>query len=473
MMKNILEISKNTRCFWVFLLVLSFFSSCKEESIQNTPEKVSLYTIVKSDPVNFSLLKAAIEKAGLVNYLESNNDLTLLAPSDEAFANAGLTLTVINASQPEQLKSIIEYHILNKAVLVNEAFTSGNQTAVNNATVVLSKSFKKFAANGADITNANKVATNGVLHVINAVLKSDEDKSIYEKILANTNLSFLGVAIRRASEGSKNLVTDLSNAANNYTLFAPTNAAFIAAGFPDSARIKTTNPEVLANILNYHLLNTRKYTIDMVDTLGIPALNQKLLFLDTRVINPTRVSYTRALVNGVSFDRANANIIATNGVLHIINEAFTPPTQTLNQIISSNTNLSFLAAAIIRGSQGVTNYSNILNESVSYSIAAPTNAAFMAAGYADINAINNASPAVMASILSSHIFSGYRFLYQFRNGTQTQSLGNQSFNVTVVNSSGVVSLTGANNTVAVPLVKSSNFIANNGLLYTVNQLLRP
>lgn len=472
-MKNMLRINtKNTP--WVFLITLAFFAfSCKKDSLQNTPDKVNIYTIIKNDPVNFSLLKAAVEKAGLKNYLESSTEITLFAPSDEAFTNAGFTLAVINASNPQLLKNILEYHLLEKSLLLDESLINSDQTTVNSAAVFISKTnLKKYAINGADITNPNKEALNGVLHVINSVLMPAAGKSIYQKITENANLSFLGVAIRRASEGSKKIITDL-NSAGNYTLFAPTNSAFIAAGFPDTTVIKTTDPELLINILTYHLLNTRKFTVDMVDSLGTPALNQKLLFLNNRTINPLRVSHTRGLVNGVSFDRVNANIMANNGVLHIISEVFTPPSLTLNQTISNTSTLTFLAAAIVKASQGSTNFEAILNSSNFKTIVAPTNAAFIAAGFADVNAINNASPIVLASILNYHIFASNIFLYQFKNGTQVKPLSGVNIAVTVNNSSGAVSLTGGTNLAAIALIKSSNFITNNGLLYTVNQLLKP
>jgi transforming growth factor-beta-induced protein len=458
----------------IFLFTIAFIAfSCKKESLQNTPEQVSIYTIIKSDPVNFSLLREVVEKAGLQSYLESGSGLTLLAPSDEAFINAGLTLSVIKASTPELLKNILEYHLLSKTLVLDESLINGEQTTLNSTTVYISKTnLKGYAVNGADITNRNNLALNGVLHVVNSVLIPAAGKFIYQRITENSNLSFLGVAIRRASEGSKNIIKDLSSN-GNYTLFAPTNAAFIAAGFSDTSRIKTTDPELLINILTYHLLNNRKFTVDMIDSLGLPALNQKLLFLNNRTINPSRVSYTRGLVNGVSFDRVNANIMANNGVLHMISEVFTPPSQSLNQTISNTSTLSFLAAAISRASQGSTNFTVLLNGASFNTIIAPTNTAFIAAGFADINAINSTSPAVLASILNHHILSGNRFLYQFRNGTLTEPLSGISIAVTVNSSNGAVSLAGGANLSAIALIKSFDFITNNGLLYTVNQLLKP
>ena len=118
-------------------------------------------------------------------------------------------------------------------------------------------------------------------------------------------------------------------------------------------------------------------------------------------------------------------------------------------------------------------FETILNSSNFKTIVAPTNAAFIAAGFADVNAINNASPIVLASILNYHIFASNIFLYQFKNGTQVKPLSGVNIAVTVNNSSGAVSLTGGTNLAAIALIKSSNFITNNGLLYTVNQLLRP
>lgn len=458
----------------LFIVVLLIVSSCKKDMIQNTGTTTNLYSIINDDVANFSLLKAAIDRAGLADTLKSlSSNLTILAPVDEVFTAAGFTLSTINATNPAILKSVLQYHLIGGSLNLDNSFANADVNTISNSSVYIAKTNDgRFAANGADITNPNKKASNGMLHVVNRVLMSNGNKSVYQQVNTHPDLTFLAVALRRASTGTQNLVQQL-NDAGTYTLFAPNNAAFIAAGYADSASIKNANPETLANILTYHLLNAKKYTVDMIDSLGVPAVNQKVVYLNKRTIAPIRVTYTRGYFNDAAFDRFTANITATNGVVHVIPELIIPPTQTLNASITANTSLTLLAAAIVRASQGNANFTALLEGSALYTIFAPTNAAFNAAGYANVAAINTADPVILANILNAHILTGNRFSFQFRNNSIIQPLSAINLAVTINNSNQQISLKGNSNLAAIPVTRTLTSLKTNGIIYTVDQLILP
>jgi uncharacterized surface protein with fasciclin (FAS1) repeats len=88
-----------------------------------------------------------------------------------------------------------------------------------------------------------------------------------------------------------------------------------------------------------------------------------------------------------------------NGLLHEVSRVLFPATGNLTATLSANPNLSFLLAAINRaGLAGALN-----GATTNINLLAPTNAAFQAAGFATIDAINNADPAVLTNILGLHV----------------------------------------------------------------------
>ncbi|MCQ3996789.1 fasciclin domain-containing protein, partial [Klebsiella pneumoniae] len=77
--------------------------------------------------------------------------------------------------------------------------------------------------------------------------------NLAEIAVANPNLTYLVAALQRAG-----LVQTIATG-GPFTVFAPTNAAFQAAGFPTIASIQSADPAVLTRILTYHVLNERAF----------------------------------------------------------------------------------------------------------------------------------------------------------------------------------------------------------------------
>lgn len=469
------------RSIFLLLVISSFMVSCdKEEYIPGTPDIVDLYTIVKNDMANFSLLTAAINRAGLQDLLsDPSNRLTLLAPGDEAFISAGLNLNAINNADPEEMRAILAYHILGSVMSLDQSFSTAHVGTVSDASVhVKSVDDDRFAANGADVINPNHRAANGILHVINRVLIDNGGNSIYRQVSSHPSLTFLAVALRRTGASPLDLAR-LLNDQGEYTLFAPTDAAFIAAGYADTNAINNANPGTLSEILASHILSSRAYTVDMTDTLGTLAINLNTVFLGQRTVVPSRTSYTRGFFNGAPFDRFNANITATNGVLHVIPELIRPAARTLGQQISAHASLTRFNAAIQRAAEVDEEVQTIFsNNNQLHTIIAPVNSAFDAAGYPTLTSVNNADPYGLAAFVKAHVFAGNRFPFQFRNNTIVSTLDGSNYAATVNSSTGAVSLQGASNVSPVTLTKDIvdpdlYFFKTNGLLYTVNQFLMP
>jgi uncharacterized surface protein with fasciclin (FAS1) repeats len=112
-------------------------------------------------------------------------------------------------------------------------------------------------------------------------------------------------------------------------------------------------------------------------------------------------------VNGIKVQ--TANIVASNGVLHTISKVLIPPVGNLVESVLADTTLSYLAAAVVRASQGSVNVAAILSSGGVFTVFAPTNQAFRDAGFASIDGINAADPNVLAAILTYHVLAGRVF----------------------------------------------------------------
>jgi uncharacterized surface protein with fasciclin (FAS1) repeats len=83
--------------------------------------------------------------------------------------------------------------------------------------------------------------------------------TITAQVVAGANLTLLESAVIRAN------LQDTLQSQGPFTVFAPTNAAFIAAGFPDVAAINAAAPNTLASILTYHVVPGRVFSSDLVN----------------------------------------------------------------------------------------------------------------------------------------------------------------------------------------------------------------
>ncbi len=120
----------------------------------------------------FSTLAAALGAAGLVETLKSAGPFTVFAPTDEAFAKLpeGTVDSLLLPENLEKLKAILTYHVVSGSVMANEVMTMHSATTVNGADVAIKVADGKVHINSSVVTTADIACTNGVIHVVDAVL---------------------------------------------------------------------------------------------------------------------------------------------------------------------------------------------------------------------------------------------------------------------------------------------------------------
>lgn len=119
----------------------------------------------------FETLAAALEAADLVEVLQGEGPFTVFAPTDEAFAALpeGTLEDLLKPENKEQLVSILTYHVVPGAVLSTD-LESGEVETVEGSTVMVEVSETGVTVDEANVISADIEASNGVIHVIDAVI---------------------------------------------------------------------------------------------------------------------------------------------------------------------------------------------------------------------------------------------------------------------------------------------------------------
>jgi transforming growth factor-beta-induced protein len=287
---------------------------------------------------NFSSLVAAVLKTGLAGALSNPSaNLTVFAPTNAAFRqlpapfNTAKNIEAISdAGQIDFLRNVLLYHVLGAEVFSRQvergrssAATLKPRGSANDNTIYLSKTFGLIRVNGqSDVIWPDINASNGVIHAINKVLLFPTN-NIAQIAIDNGNFTALVAALVKTNLSSVFL------GEGDFSVFAPTDAAFaqLPAPFNSAANISNIQDQAqidaLANILKYHVIGERYFTWD----LGILARPVTLANAPGNKLT-TILGYNTGYLKGdanSSFTRINpGDILATNGVIHVIGQVLLP-----------------------------------------------------------------------------------------------------------------------------------------------------
>lgn len=120
---------------------------------------------------SFSTLLAAAEAAGLVDTLKGDGPFTVFAPTDEAFAALpeGTVDSLLQPENKDQLTSILTYHVVPGKVMSTD-LTNGMEAETVQGSMVTIMTEGGVTVDGANVVTPDVEASNGVIHVIDAVI---------------------------------------------------------------------------------------------------------------------------------------------------------------------------------------------------------------------------------------------------------------------------------------------------------------
>ncbi|GAB4093872.1 fasciclin domain-containing protein [Flaviaesturariibacter terrae] len=278
-------------------------------------------------------------------------------------------------------------------------------------------------------------------------------------VAASNGLTIFASALQRAGMDSTFAYL------GQYTIFAPTDSAFNAAGITAST-VSSVPVETLRTLLRNHILSGRTTQLSF-----LPGPNAVYT-------NLNRDSLFVTGVNGVFYVNGRkvlqTDITANNGVIHKINGVLAPAMGNFMTTAGAIPNLSFFVAAVNRA--GLANTFNAVGNR--WTVFAPTNAAFQAAGYADLAAINAADPTTLGNLLKYHALPGGSLVASNRIAFSpdlaryaTMSVATvQGTNVTI--GAGGTTVKGTSNTTAAN-IGMSDILYRAGVLHVIDRVLLP
>ena len=257
-MKIFNKIQKTAIALSIMALSLNACNKLDLDAVPNTAATVSTLPTLATllDDANFSLLKAAVTKAGLMPTLANASlRFTVFAPDDAAITASltpilppGVTpaFYIANVLTAADAKSLISYHVVPQAITASSIAASfpnfqypsilnpaPTVSALLRLTTFPSKRGGAAWVNNIPITAVDILASNGVVHKVSRIIQPPST-DLWNRINTDTELTYLKAAIQRADSGvaagsrlqdAVDIASNGSAIGANLTIFAPTDAA--------------------------------------------------------------------------------------------------------------------------------------------------------------------------------------------------------------------------------------------------------
>ena len=469
-----------------FTLIL-FVTSCGDDD----GAQVSADSIVEiaAETDNLSSLVAALNRfPDLVNTLsDENGSFTVFAPTNASF-NALLEATgqtSLDDIPDAVLRRVLEYHVVSGAELVSSSLTDGaTATTVLGEDVTVGVDGANVTINSVAVATADVDASNGIVHIIDGILIPSLESSILNTVVEpayfNKDFTILTEAVVTAG-----LLNTLIDTDANFTVFAPTNDAFEAAGITSLDGLTAND---LTPILQYHVLNSEVKQADLPATgSAVTTLNGDFYL---------SINSDGVFINGLTEVTAT-DIDQDNGVVHVIDRTLIPADQDIVEIAvaaseASEAEFSQLVAALtaVENDEMAADLITVLKGDGPFTVFAPTDAAFQALydkvpdsdddGDNDITDLVAAAGGldVIATVLQYHVYSGRVFSTDIPNildGNSSAEItavagGSWTLNsdLTITDTDGALSL-GTSNAAIV----GTDILATNGVIHTIDQVILP
>lgn len=125
---------------------------------------------------SFKTLATALKAAGLIETLKGKGPFTVFAPTDEAFAKIPKAQLDALLKDAKALAAVLTYHVVAGKVMAADVVTLKEAKTVNGASAKIMVAGGKVMVDGANVVKTDIVASNGVIHVIDAVIMPPKSK---------------------------------------------------------------------------------------------------------------------------------------------------------------------------------------------------------------------------------------------------------------------------------------------------------
>ena len=254
----------------------------------------------------------------------------------------------------------------------------------------------------------------------------------------------------------------LFNSPSIFTLFVPNDQACIQSGYSQTVINAYTRDEARQWVL-YQTYAGTALTLESF----IGKSNLKLVMANGDSAFVTGDS-NRTFIN--AFQMLNSELATSNGIMLALQYVMSPPTKNLDQMVSSDTSLSFLNEAITLASPVPDSLSSLLSTGGPYLLLAPDNNAFRRLGYNSPADLSSANPDSLRSMVLLSMIPQRLFSYNITDSSTYQTASDSTILFIITGLQAKVQVLGS--TVS-PNVTTINSMAINGVLFKIDEVLEP
>ncbi|XP_032832921.2 transforming growth factor-beta-induced protein ig-h3-like [Petromyzon marinus] len=402
------------------------------------PASASIRAILESDS-RLQTLTSALSSAGMLETVGVGvGPYTLFAPTDAAFEKLPKEMLARILADPVAVKALLQHHVVRAAVCTGALLGPVRHDSAEGSPLLLGCGPAGVTVDGrAVVEQADRVATNGIVHVLNELLLPDSAKSTLELMDDPDHTTFKDMFVRAGLKSS------LREGAA-YTLLAPTNKAF------GGSLLSASSSELSAAMKNHVL----KGSVQLHELFGGKALEtlsgkklrvfiyQKAICLENACVSP-RVKH------GQTSD------------MFSLDQVVRAPTKSLLDLLKADKRFSTLVGMV--KTSGLT---QTLNKAGSYTLFAPTNAAFEALPSSRLSQLSG-STKQQAEVLKFHVTNGVVVKGGVPQDATTFLTTLQGGGLELVQTrDGVLSVAGHD-------VVQEDLMATNGVIHAINSVLLP
>lgn len=271
-------------------------------------DRLTIAEIAAGDD-RFETLVAALKLTKLDATVSGEGPFTVFAPTDDAFDALPDDVFEDLLANPDQLADILLYHVVPGELLAEDVLAADELATAFGPTISVQGDALTLNGN-VNLVATDIVASNGVIHVIDAVLlppPPPAPKNIVETAKSDDRFETLVAALKLTK------LDAVLEGDGPFTVFAPTDDAFDA--LPEALLHELLdNPEALADILLYHVVPGELLAEDVVAADEL-----------TTALGPTITVQGEALTLNESVNLLVTDVVASNGVIHVIDAVLLPP----------------------------------------------------------------------------------------------------------------------------------------------------
>jgi len=257
---------------------------------------------------DFSTLVDLLGKADLVETLQGDGPFTVFAPTNAAFKQLPPETVdfLVDPDNISVLNNILLYHVV-QGIATSGSLSEGQKVqTVEGSTVSIS--LYPVTINNAVVVVKDILASNGVIHVVDSVLLPSTVGTVADIIKSDDTFSTLESLLENAD------LMSVLDGDGPFTLFAPTDSSFEA--LPANFVASVTGDAIkLANVLTYHVISGKVLSADLEVGLEAETVFPEN-FIEVTSVHPPIINSNTHI--------AAYDILATNGVIHIVTSVLIP-----------------------------------------------------------------------------------------------------------------------------------------------------